>query len=211
MPRLWAFLAVGLPVAGRCHRQPPERGSHLPAAGRARRSSPVAGSRRPTRGRSRRSAQPWTDQQWGAQVILAAVYQLGAWTGLVAVPGRADRASSSGACSSSAGDAGSSPATRRSWRLAAFLVAAVALALRPQLIGMALLRDRPGAGHRPARTSRATVGDPVHRPGLGQHPRQLLPRAGRPRSGLAGGSSTIACHTRIGCWSWPWSRSRRHA
>ena len=26
---------------------------------------------------------PWVDQQWGAQVILAGVYQLGGWTGLV--------------------------------------------------------------------------------------------------------------------------------
>src|SRR4029078_4210265 len=27
--------------------------------------------------------QPWLDQQWGAQVILATVYRLAGWTGLV--------------------------------------------------------------------------------------------------------------------------------
>ena len=26
---------------------------------------------------------PWTDQQWGAQVLLAVVFRLGGWTGLV--------------------------------------------------------------------------------------------------------------------------------
>src|SRR4029079_12378431 len=92
------------------------------------------------------------DQQWGAQVILATVYRLGGWTGLVvlrsllvgllfglvylAAPLRgADR-------------------RRAAWlALAAFVVSAVALGLRPQLFGMVLLalvlvvlalrRDRP--------------------------------------------------------------------
>ena len=81
---------------------------------------------------------PWVDQQWGAQVILAAAYRLGGWTGLVLLrallvgdhlrlrvrhrpPARAERAD-----------------RRALLTLAAFVVSAVALALRPQLIGMAL-------------------------------------------------------------------------
>ena len=80
---------------------------------------------------------PWTDQQWGAQVILAAVYQVGSWTGLVLF-----RAALTGVIFGSLFLIG----RRRGLvardaallAFAAFLVAAVALALRPQLIGMAL-------------------------------------------------------------------------
>ena len=28
------------------------------------------------------AGQPWFDQQWGAQAILSAVFQVGGWTGL---------------------------------------------------------------------------------------------------------------------------------
>jgi hypothetical protein len=81
---------------------------------------------------------PWVDQQWGAQVILAAVYRLGGWTGLVLL-----RALLVGllfgliflACRLRGADL-----RRAAWlTLAAFFVAAVALALRPQLFGMVLL------------------------------------------------------------------------
>ncbi len=81
---------------------------------------------------------PWVDQQWGAQVILAAVYRLGGWTGLVLL-----RALLVGllfglifvACRLRGADL-----RRAAWlSLAAFIVAAVALALRPQLFGMVLL------------------------------------------------------------------------
>ena len=96
--------------------------------------------------------EPWLDQQWGAQVILTAVYRLGGWTGLVVL-----RAVLVGVlfglvflfCRLRGAD------TRRAaWlAIAAFIVSAVALALRPQLFGMVLLaltlvvlalrRDRP--------------------------------------------------------------------
>src|SRR5262245_45961924 len=82
--------------------------------------------------------QPWLDQQWGAQVILAAVYRLAGWTGLVVL-----RSVLVGAvfglvflfCRRRGAD------TRRAaWlALAAFVVSAVALGLRPQLFGMVLL------------------------------------------------------------------------
>src|SRR5262245_45536225 len=81
---------------------------------------------------------PWFDQQWGAQVILAAVYRLGSWTGLVLL-----RSLLVGLlfglvflyCRLRGAD------TRRaSWlALAAFVVSAVALGLRPQLFGMVAL------------------------------------------------------------------------
>jgi hypothetical protein len=81
---------------------------------------------------------PWVDQQWGAQVMLAAVYRLGGWTGLVIL-----RALLVGllfglvfvACRLRGPDL-----RRAAWlTIAAFIVAAVALALRPQLFGMVLL------------------------------------------------------------------------
>ncbi|MFL5777251.1 MAG: hypothetical protein ACJ76W_13335 [Chloroflexota bacterium] len=100
------------------------------------------------------SGQPWLDQQWGAQVVLAAVYKLAGWTGLVLL-----RAALVGllfglvflACRLRGAD------IRRAagLALAAFIVSAVALGLRPQLFGMVLLastlvilamrRDRPRA------------------------------------------------------------------
>jgi hypothetical protein len=84
------------------------------------------------------AAREWTDQQWGAQVVLAAVYRLGGWTGLVVL-----RAALVGllfgllflACRLRGADIRTA-----AWlSLAAFIVASPALALRPQLIGMVLL------------------------------------------------------------------------
>jgi hypothetical protein len=96
--------------------------------------------------------EPWFDQQWGAQVVLTVVYRLAGWTGLVLL-----RAALVGllfglvylACRARGADM-----RRASWlALAAFVVSAVALGLRPQLFGMVLLaltllilavrRDRP--------------------------------------------------------------------
>jgi hypothetical protein len=80
----------------------------------------------------------WVDQQWGAEVILATTYRLGGWVGLVVL-----RAALVGvlfgllflACRMR----GSDVRTAAWLSLAAFIVAAPALALRPQLIGMVLL------------------------------------------------------------------------
>ena len=49
------------------------------------------------------------------------------------------------------------------------------------------LRGRPAAGRRPARPPAAAVARPGHRARLGEHARQLLPRAGRPGPRLARG------------------------
>ena len=80
----------------------------------------------------------WVDQQWGAQVILATTYRLSGWVGLVVL-----RAALVGllfgllflACRLR----GTDIRTAAWLSLAAFLVAAPALALRPQLMGMVLM------------------------------------------------------------------------
>ena len=80
---------------------------------------------------------PWLDQQWGAQVLLTAAYQLGGWTGL-AVLRAALVAIAFGLLGATLRsiDCGARPATILT--LLAFNVAAPALALRPQLFAIAL-------------------------------------------------------------------------
>ena len=136
LPRLWGFLAVALPtvaaiVAGL---------SSVDLAYHLRAGAEILDTRAiPTVDGWTFTAAglPWTDQQWGAQVILATLYRLGGWTGLVVL-----RAVLVGVMF------GCTLAIARSGRLrlrsaalltlAAFTVSAPALALRPQLIGMAL-------------------------------------------------------------------------
>ena len=79
---------------------------------------------------------PWLDQQWGAQVILELVDRLGGWTGLVVF--RAALVGLIFGCLLAIGLRRGLGARRASWlTLAAFVVASPALALRPQLLGMA--------------------------------------------------------------------------
>ncbi len=81
------------------------------------------------------AGQPWVDQQWFAQVILRAVESVGGWVGLAAFRAVLVGAIFGGTCLI---------AVRRSLdvrtgailSLLAFVVAAPALALRPQLLGM---------------------------------------------------------------------------
>ena len=81
----------------------------------------------------------WFDQQWGAQVLLAQVHALAGWTGLVLL-----RAALVGFISGLILLAirmrapGMHPRTAALLALAAFVVMAPALALRPQLLAMAL-------------------------------------------------------------------------
>jgi hypothetical protein len=80
---------------------------------------------------------PWLDQQWGAQAILAAVFQVGGWTGLAVL-----RAALVGLAfwfarsTLRANDCARRPATVLT--LLSFIVAAPALALRPQLFAIVL-------------------------------------------------------------------------
>ena len=92
----------------------------------------------------------WLDQQWGAQALLAGVFQVGGWTGLAilraalvgltfALVLRAVRSSWSIASVRAGGSAiASSARTATLVVLLAFVVAAPALALRPQLFGIVL-------------------------------------------------------------------------
>jgi hypothetical protein len=94
----------------------------------------------------------WFDQQWGAQVVLAAVYQAAGWTGLVLLRALLT-AIVVGATLAITLQRGLDPRLATVLTLLAFTVAAPAMALRPQLFGMTcfaitlwslfLRRDRP--------------------------------------------------------------------
>ena len=173
---------------GRAHREPVERRPDLPAAGRRGDPRPVARSRRSTRGRSRRSGCRGPTSS-GARRSSSRPSTSSGLDGPRPVPGRADRAHLRVPVPHRA-----AARTRRARRRVAHARRVPRLgrrrsALRPQLFGMALfavvlllVTDRR------AHPGRLWV-DPGHRAGLGQHPRLLLPRAGRPRTGLAGGSA----------------------
>lgn len=79
----------------------------------------------------------WQDQQWGAQVILAATYRLGGWGALVILRALVVGVTF-GAVLVGARRAGARERDAALLTVGAFLVAAVALALRPQLFGMLL-------------------------------------------------------------------------
>jgi hypothetical protein len=80
----------------------------------------------------------WLNQQWGAQVVLAAAYRVAGWTGLTLL--RAALIGLIFGCLFEACRRRGLDLRRAAWlTLTAFIVAAVALALRPQLMGMALL------------------------------------------------------------------------
>jgi hypothetical protein len=135
--RLWALLAILLPALAAliANLSSVDLAYHLRAGGDI-----LDGHGIPTTDKWTFTAmgQPWLDQQWGAQVVLAAVFRLAGWTGLVVL-----RAFLVGAlfalvlhfCRSRGAD------LRRAagLTLAAFVVSAVALGLRPQLFGMVLL------------------------------------------------------------------------
>ena len=134
--RLWAFLAVALPTLGAlvASLQSVDLAYQLRAGADIldTRAIPLVDTWTFTA-----AGLPWTDQQWGAQVILAVVYRLGDWTGLVLL--RAALVAIIFGCLFAIGRL-QGLGTRRAalLALAAFAVSAVALALRPQLLGMAL-------------------------------------------------------------------------
>ncbi len=79
----------------------------------------------------------WVDQQWLAQVKLAAGYAIGGWE-LLAVLRAGLVAFITGVLVATARERGASPRMSAILVLAAFALAAPALALRPQLFGLAL-------------------------------------------------------------------------
>lgn len=80
---------------------------------------------------------PWTDQQWLAQVLLAAGFRLGGWE-LLAILRAALIVVAFGLLAGVALARGTSTRTAAILSLLAFLVASPALALRPQLFGIAI-------------------------------------------------------------------------
>jgi hypothetical protein len=134
--RFWAFLAVALPVLAAllASLPTPDLAYHLRAG-----SEILATGQIPATDTWTFTAQglPWVDQQWGAQLTFELVYRAGGWVGLVVL-----RAVLVAAMFGSLFEL----CRRRgiglrlaSWlTIGAFLVTAPALALRPQLIGMAL-------------------------------------------------------------------------
>jgi hypothetical protein len=136
-PRLWATLAILLPVLGAliANLSSVDLAYHLRAGAQILDDGGIPQTDTWT---FTAAGAPWLDQQWGAQAILAVTYRFAGWTGLVLL-----RAVLVGllfgllflACRLRGADL-----RRAAWlTIAAFFVSAVALALRPQLFGMALL------------------------------------------------------------------------
>ena len=83
------------------------------------------------------AGQPWLDQQWGAQVLLAAVFQATSWTGL-AILRAALVAATFALVQATLRSMGCAQRPAALLALASFAVAAPALALRPQLFAIVL-------------------------------------------------------------------------
>ena len=79
---LWAFLAVALPVLAALIAPLPatDLTYHLRAGEEILTTGRIPGVDTWT---FTIAGEPWLDQQWGAQVILTAVFRVGGWTGLV--------------------------------------------------------------------------------------------------------------------------------
>ena len=133
--RLWLFLAVALPVLASllAPMSTVDLTYHLRAGGEILATGAIPAIDTWT---FTAAGQPWVDQQWGAQVVLALAERLGSWTGLVLF-----RALLTGLIFGSvlamARRRGLDARTAALLTIGAFLVAAPAMALRPQLLGMA--------------------------------------------------------------------------
>jgi hypothetical protein len=152
LTRLWVFLAIALPVlaAMLASLSSVDLTYQLRAGGEIldTRAIPALDTWTFTA-----NGLPWLDQQWAAQIVLTLVYRLGGWTGLVVL--RAALVGLIFGCLLLIGLRRGLGARRASWlAIAAFVVASPALALRPQLLGMACFaivlvlvsdrRDHPG-------------------------------------------------------------------
>jgi hypothetical protein len=135
MSRLWVFLAIALPMLASLVATL----STVDLTYQLRAGSEILGSRAIPAVDSwtfTAAGLPWVDQQWGAQVVLAAADRLGSWTALALL--RAILVGVIfGALVIIGLRRGLDGRTASLLSLAAFLVAAPALALRPQLLGMA--------------------------------------------------------------------------
>lgn len=150
--QLWLFLAVALPVLGALATplSTVDLAYHVRVGGEI-----LDTGRIPTFDELTFTAagRPWLDQQWLAQLVLATVHRLGGWEAL-AVLRAALVGVVFGLVALAARAAGLDRRTAGWLSLAAFVVAVATLALRPQLLAMALFAlalaivavrwDRPG-------------------------------------------------------------------
>lgn len=133
--RLWVFLAIALPIVASllASMSTVDLAYHLRAGGETLSAGAI-----PTVDTWTFTAagRPWVDQQWGAQVLLAVTERLGGWTGLAIL--RAVLTGVIFACIAVIGvRRGLDARTAALLAIVAFVVAAPAMALRPQLLGMA--------------------------------------------------------------------------
>lgn len=134
--RFWAFLAVGLPVLAAVIAPFPsvDLAYHLRAGGLFLDSGSIP---RVDTFTFTVAGEPWLNQQWLAEAILAAAYRLGGWTGLVVL-----RAMLVGVAFGLLFDIArrraGSVRTAALLTLAAFVAAAITLGLRPQLFGVTI-------------------------------------------------------------------------
>lgn len=132
--RLWAFLAVALPVLASLLASLPsvDLAYHLRAGAMTLDTGLIPASDTFT---FTAYGEPWLNQQWGPQVVMAAVYRAAGWTGLAIL-----RAALVGALAGLLYLACRAHGVNRrtaAWlTIAAFAIASVALALRPQLFGL---------------------------------------------------------------------------
>ncbi|MBA2382930.1 MAG: hypothetical protein H0V73_12535, partial [Chloroflexi bacterium] len=136
LPSLWATLAIALPVLGTLIAGL----SAVDLAYHLRAGADILGTGRiPTLDTWTFTAagSSWHDAQWGAQAVFAWVYQVAGWTGLALL--RSVLVATTFLCLLLACRARGLDMRRAALlAIAAFIVSAAALALRPQLVGMAL-------------------------------------------------------------------------
>ena len=151
---------------------------------------------------------PWVDQQWLAQVMLAAGYAVGGWE-LLAVLRAGLVAFTTGVLVAMARERGASSRTAAILALAAFALAAPALALRPQLFGIALFAVLLWLIAVRGRSPQAVPAGARGRRAVGEPPRQLRAGARAPRVRLARATSLRSDPHVSRCGSWSRARSRR--
>ena len=133
--RLWIFLAVGLPALASllASMSTVDLAYHLRAGNEILATGAI-----PTVDTWTFTAAglPWVDQQWGAQIVFAVAERLGGWTGLAIL--RATLTGAIFACVVLIGlRRGLDARSAALLAIVVFVLAAPAMALRPQLLGMA--------------------------------------------------------------------------
>ncbi len=135
-PRLWAYLAVALPVLGSliASLSTVDLAYHVRAGAEILDLGAIPSVDTWT---FTASGSSWFDQQWAGQVLLAGVHRVAGWTGLAIL--RSVMVGVIFTCLFLACRRRGLDLRRSAWlTIGAFVVVAAALALRPQLLGMVL-------------------------------------------------------------------------